>query len=279
LVFTSRTEGRDSIEKLYRSYYHESELQFARKTWRKTPWIRRNIVLRRLYHSLFGNYRSEILSRSKGRVLDVGCGTGVLLEELRSLGRAPFGVEPDPKAALLCQEKGFSVVRGFFGEVDLEEEFFGTVVFFHSLEHLPSPRAALHKAFRILKPGGRVFIYCPNVESTMANVLGGTWGGWQLPFHLYHFSPETLETLVLSTGFRITRLKTVTPDFIFHNYLRSRLEPRPQGPGKTKALRVVRMFPFRLATAMIFRFMDLVFPGKGECLQVELEKPVGAGGR
>jgi SAM-dependent methyltransferase len=106
----------DSLKKLYESYYHESEIRIVPGTRGKARWLRRNLSLRRLYHSLFGNYVAEILSRSRGRVLDVGCGTGGFIEELRDLGRDPFGVEPSPEAARLCREKGLAVQEGLFSQ-------------------------------------------------------------------------------------------------------------------------------------------------------------------
>jgi SAM-dependent methyltransferase len=149
------------------------------------------------------------------------------------------------------------------------------VVFLHSLEHLPSPGKALQEAFRILKPGGRVFIYCPNVQSYMARWFGESWAGWHLPFHLYHFTPATMRRLVLAENFRLVRLGTVTPDILFPGSLKGRIATQPGRPAGAVLLRFVKLFPFRLAAAMIFRFMDLALPGQGECLQVELEKPPG----
>ncbi|MBN1106660.1 MAG: class I SAM-dependent methyltransferase [Deltaproteobacteria bacterium] len=278
LVFTAQHFGGDGLKRLYDSYYSETEFRLPSKIWGWAFSLRRNLLLRRFYHFLFGNYVGEILGRSVGRVLDVGCGKGGFMEELRRLGREPFGVEPSPEAALLCRKKGLPVQEGLFGEVLYPEEFFDTIVFLHSLEHLPSSSKALQEAFRILRPGGRVFIFCPNLQSYMARWFGESWAGWHLPFHLYHFTPKTLRRLVLDARFRVVQMRTVTPDILFHTSLKDHPASRSTNPLKL-LLRLVRLFPFRLALAMIFRFLDLVFPGEGECLQVELEKRVGTGGR
>jgi hypothetical protein len=64
---------------------------------------------------------------------------------------------------------------------------------------------------RILRPGGQVWISCPNNQSWLRKVFGRSWLNWHVPFHIVHFSPETLHLLLSDTGFAKIELRQITP--------------------------------------------------------------------
>ena len=79
------------------------------------------------------------------------------------------------------------------------------------LEHSLDPRQMLHDVAAILKPGGQVWISCPNNQSWLRTVFGRAWVNWHVPFHIVHFSASTLRDLLTSTGFRAIESRQVTP--------------------------------------------------------------------
>jgi SAM-dependent methyltransferase len=208
-------------------------------------------------------------------VLDVGCGTGDLLEELRQKGCEAYGVEYNPSSVEVCVKKGLDVRCGNFIDTDLQEGFFDVAILWHVLEHLPSPRKALEKALRILKPGGKLFIYSPNAKSYVARIFGIYWYAWQLPFHFYHFDVRSIQRVTRECGFDIHKIRTISPEYFVAHSLKKALS------GTQSVMcrffywpNLFRSLPFRLVIAFLLRLADSWFPLQGECLRVELQKPI-----
>ncbi len=169
----------------------------------------------------------------EGRLLDVGCATGKDLESFKATGWSVSGVEASPYAASVARSRlGCEVWVGAFEEVSLPGESFDVVRFSHSLEHLLSPRTALEKARRILRPSGPLWIELPNAASLERRLFGRHWFGWDLPRHFYHFTPETLTRLLARTGFRPVRVQSDARTFFFAesvaNALAHLLKTRPR---------------------------------------------------
>lgn len=144
----------------------------------------------------------------EGRLLDVGCAGGKDLKVLQEMGWNVTGIEISPTAAAVARARlGCEVLVGDFDQVPLGEERFDVVRFSHTLEHLASPRKALEKAHRILRPSGLLWIEVPNSASLERWLFGMHWYCWDLPRHLYQFTPKTLARLVSSTGFQPVKIK------------------------------------------------------------------------
>lgn len=236
-------------------------------------YIRRHPFLRKIWHWFTGEYLSQMLERSKGKVLDLGCGFGDLLEDLTRRGCDACGVEVNPRAVEACLKKGLKVAGGTLENAHFENESFDTVILCHLIEHLPDPKATLKEIYRILKPQGLVLIYCPNADSYFADFFGKYWQGWAMPLHFYHFTSRTIQDLACGAGFKVNKIRAVTPEWIFSGSLNQYLSDRQRGILlNLQKLGVFNSIFFRLGVAFITRIMDLFLPGKGECLRVELKK-------
>lgn len=142
-----------------------------------------------------------------GMLLDVGCGSGERLQRHVALGWDGWGVEISPEAARYArEERGLRVFQGDLPGAGFPAGTFDMVVFSHSLEHMFSPTATLREVNRILRPGGRLFLALPNAASAEARLFGRWWFGWEVPRHLYHFTPRTLDRCLRQTGFRVIRM-------------------------------------------------------------------------
>ncbi len=100
----------------------------------------------------------SLLHPPPGRVLDVGCGVGVMMRYLESAGYECNGVELSAFAAAFARQRGHDVHSGDFLEVDFEENSFDLAAAVEVIEHVPDPRAFIEKILRVLKPGG-LFYY------------------------------------------------------------------------------------------------------------------------
>jgi SAM-dependent methyltransferase len=130
-----------------------------------------------------------------GRVLDVGAGDGALLDALHSLGRDALGLErSSPREDV--REAGITELDGEWA----------AVVFWHSLEHLPAPGAAIDHAARLLAPGGALFVAVPNADSLQARCFGERWFHLDLPRHIVHLPARALTGRPRELGLRVTRV-------------------------------------------------------------------------
>jgi SAM-dependent methyltransferase len=150
-----------------------------------------------------------------GSLLEVGCGTGLFLEEALRSGRWQVtGVEPSRRAAEYAQNRlGVTVHAGRFNEVLLSQESFDAVVLWNVVEHLDQPVADLRYAQRLLKPGGWLVFSVPNLESLERRVFGDYWVGWDLPRHLYLFSQDRLEEILNSLGLRVAGKRCISTSY------------------------------------------------------------------
>lgn len=147
----------------------------------------------------------------RSRLLDIGAGTGALLEEMQRQGWEPWGIEADHVAARTAAERlGGSVDRVFIGSAE-EAEFdgggFDLVVLSHVIEHLHDPKAVLLKVRYWLSEQGTLLVRCPNIASLESRIFGHLWYGLDVPRHLHHFSKTTLSRLLVSTGFIPVRVR------------------------------------------------------------------------
>lgn len=141
---------------------------------------------------------------SPGRLLDVGCGDGHFLFLMQEQGWDAIGVEISERTAQFASNKyGLSILPGQLGDARLPGRCLDLVTFWHSLEHVPDPRLALLETHRILRKDGYVVVQVPNIATILFRVFGRYYSMLQVPRHLYHFGPRTLQTMLSLTGFQV----------------------------------------------------------------------------
>jgi len=198
----------------------------------KRSWLAR-LVRRLLLYPEYWHLRfvgRDILPfNGQGRLLDVGCGPGRLLQELREHGWDVYGVDFSPVAVGRARSVGLNVRQGDLLTAGFESNFFDVVLFSHSLEHVFDPVATLREAHRILKPGGRLLLFLPNAGSTETALFGRWWIAWDPPRHLFHFNKHSVTRLLDKAGFGVVKVRTSTSkssflgsvDCVYRNVLAS----------------------------------------------------------
>ena len=141
----------------------------------------------------------------RGAVLDVGCGSGAFLFQLKQ--RWPgdyetFGTDVSGPPLDYAESRGVPVVRGNFLEQDFGGRAFDAVTFWAVAEHLADPGRFLEKGQGLLKPGGLCFVLVPNLRSLAVRLLGAKYR-YVYPQHLNYFSADTLARLADSSGFQV----------------------------------------------------------------------------
>jgi SAM-dependent methyltransferase len=140
----------------------------------------------------------ELIGRHvpSGRLLDVGCGHGLLLDEARRLGYETEGIEVSVSAAAHARDElGLTIHEQPFAEVELEPESYDVIVLADVLEHFDDPRAALQRCSGLLRPGGLICVVTPDPASRTARIAGARW--WALlPAHTFLIPWSTLKGLL-----------------------------------------------------------------------------------
>ncbi len=191
-----------------------------------------------------------------GRVLDVGCATGLFLHEMQLGGWEVQGVEPTAEAAAYARERfGLPVAVGRLREAALPAASFDAITFWDVLEHLQTPWADLQEAVRLLKPGGLLVVRIPNQESWEARHFGPLWLGWDLPRHLYFFPRPALLAALEELGLTLVDSRCVATSYAaFMLTLQFYLEERygREAPWPQRIQRVGRWLPTRVTLAPLF---------------------------
>ncbi len=144
-----------------------------------------------------------------GRLLDVGCGSGVYGASLLRIGWHVHGLEPDKCAARRAQAAGLEVQANGLLEAELPEEAYNVVRLWHVLEHLPDPILALQHIRPCLRQGGLLMIEVPNWTGLGARLTNDYWFHLDLPRHRVHFTPTSLSLAVTQAGYVVQQIRHI----------------------------------------------------------------------
>ena len=147
------------------------------------------------------------LKGEKGKkILDVGCHAGSFLSLFKDRGWEVTGVDPNPRSSFGDKWYGIKIQQSLFQKNLFPEKTFDAMLHSHALEHVPDPKGYLAEFYRLLKPGGWLFIEVPN--ECRENVLNDK----VIP-HLYFFTPESLTRMAEDVGFEVvsTRVLGIGP--------------------------------------------------------------------
>jgi len=134
------------------------------------------------------------------RLLDVGCGTGEFLAGCQQAGWTVKGVEPSPEAKKQAESNHALSVEGEEW-LQTTTERYDVITLWHVLEHVHDLNERVQQLSRIITDDGIVIIAVPNNTSQDAATFGKNWAAWDVPRHLYHFTPQSIKELFKKHGF------------------------------------------------------------------------------
>ena len=140
-------------------------------------------------------------SSFRGRLVEVGCGSGNLIAFMRQKGWTVTGVDTDPVAVQKATSRGLPVLCGNLEDSHFSSNDTDAIVLCHVIEHVRDPAATIQECYRILKPGGRMILATPNHESWGHSRYRENWRGLEPPRHLFVFNRTSLLRLLHQAGF------------------------------------------------------------------------------
>lgn len=198
LRFTQDIPSKKEIGKYYQSenYISHSETKQG--------------MVNRLYHLVRKKTlknKKRIIEKqtglTKGKLLDIGAGTGAFLNTMQSAGWQVRGLEPDEQArgkALQIYDIELLPPEALFEQVPVS---YDVITMWHVLEHVHELHEYIIQLYKLLKIGGRLLIAVPNYTSTDAKHYESDWAAYDVPRHLYHFSPKAMFILLGQHKFSI----------------------------------------------------------------------------
>lgn len=183
----------DALKRAYDVPYH-GYAQVEGKGWiyRVLALLNERLILRRL----------RKLLDPEARVLDVGCGAGHFLGSLRQLGvREASGLDFSAVAVEMARSRGVNAHQGVFTDMSGAPPEYDMIFMNNYIEHAVDPVAELALARQLLMPNGQLVGEIPNYRSLDRYLFRRYWGGNHVPRHTFQFTPTTIRSLLLKSGF------------------------------------------------------------------------------
>jgi len=182
--------------------------------------------INRVYH-LVRNYTlqskrklvQKISGLQTGALLDVGAGTGAFAATMQQAGWKITGLEPDTTARENALKNHALQLQTLDSLFKLGENTFNVITMWHVLEHVHELHTYINTFKKILKKDGALIIAVPNYTSHDAAIYKEHWAAYDVPRHLYHFSPQSMQQLMQQHGFTVKEYKPMWFDSFYVSML------------------------------------------------------------
>ena len=226
LRFTQSIPEAKDIARYYQSenYISHSDTNegFINKMYHR---VRRRTLLKK--KSLVG----KMTGKSRGTILDIGSGTGAFLHTMQLAGWDVTGLEPDTAArdrALKLYDLHLNLSEQLYS---LPAGSFDAITLWHVLEHVHDLHGYINQINTVLKPGGKIFIAVPNYTSYDEEVYKEYWAAYDVPRHLYHFSPKAMQELLELHGLAVDTIKPMWYDSVYVSLLSEKYKTGKANPA------------------------------------------------
>ena len=214
LLFTQNIAEQNEIGRYYASenYISHSDTQAG--------------LVNKLYHLIRKKTlqsKKKLIERgsekSNGNILDIGCGTGAFLHTMKTEGWEITGLEPDENARAKAKTLYGIQPQPSNNIFNLPDNGYDAITMWHVLEHVHQLHEYIGQLKNMLTDNGKIFIAVPNYTSYDAQHYNAFWAAYDVPRHLYHFSPASMKRLVEQHGLTIKKIKPMWFDSFYVSML------------------------------------------------------------
>lgn len=223
LRFTQDAPDEVSIEKYYRSTEYISHSNTDKGLLNKVYKKVRAFTLKQKAELIISN------TTTRGRILDVGAGIGAFLSVMKNKGWKIAGIEPDEGARNQAKKLFTIDLNNSFSLEQFTENSFDAITLWHVLEHVHQLHPYIESVKKLLTPNGKIFIAVPNYTTLDADIYKSNWAAYDVPRHLYHFTPKAIAVLMKEHDLKICSTKPMWFDSFYISLLSSKYQK-----GKTK---------------------------------------------
>lgn len=210
MLITFPQPSLENLGKYYESEDYISHTDSKRSLFQKLYHYIKNIALKNKLNLI------NSLQPDKGKILDIGAGTGEFLLVAKKDGWQTTGLEPNNKAKKIATDKGISFVEK---TKELENNTFDVISMWHVLEHVPDLEEQINELKRLLKPSGTLIIAVPNFKSFDAKYYGKFWAAYDVPIHLWHFSKTSIKLLFEKKEMKLVKILPMKFDSFYVSLL------------------------------------------------------------
>jgi len=215
--FTQNPPSESSIGEYYKSENYISHTDTSKGLVNRLYQTVRNFSI---------NQKKKLIEKTtglaKGNLLDVGSGTGYFVAAMQKSGWNTTGLEPDEGARIVAMQQHAVNLLPAEELFNLPEKKFDAITLWHVLEHVYDLKKYIATFKKLLADNGKLFIAVPNYTSYDASSYGSNWAGYDVPRHLYHFTPPTIQWLMRDLGLQIVDNKPMWFDSFYVSLLSSK---------------------------------------------------------
>ncbi|MFD1602142.1 class I SAM-dependent methyltransferase [Flavobacterium artemisiae] len=210
MLITSPQPELHNLGKYYESEDYISHTDNKRSLFEKAYHFVKNIALQNKLN-LINSQQPQ-----KGKILDIGAGTGDFLLTAKNNGWETVGAEPSEKAKNIAKQKGISFTEDI---ASLESHSFDVITMWHVLEHVPNLDDQIKELKRLLKPTGTLIVAVPNFKSFDAQHYKTFWAAYDVPIHFWHFSKKAIQLLFERVDMKLEKVLPMKFDSFYVSLL------------------------------------------------------------
>ncbi len=215
--YTNPRPGEQNLGAYYQSEEYVSHSNTKKGFVNTTYQIVRKYTLLKKLQLLSKYYKT-------GNVLDIGCGTGEFLNVCKQAKWNTTGIEPSPGARTMAIKNYTLNVLEESEIKNLPSENFDVITMWHVLEHIPKLNERIEDLKRLIKPNGIIIIAVPNCNSLDADIYKENWAAYDVPRHLYHFTPKDVEQLFNKHDLKLFKILPMAFDSFYISMLSEKIK-------------------------------------------------------